>query len=223
MPRSIERIRSLTGAEPYVTDPEPGQWYWSGALALGPDCFLEILGPNPEHDGFHPIKELILGYREPRLLFWYIATDDFDAFRGRLEASGAPMERIETVDFEREGSRSHYKRGIIGPGFETQRPCVIEWRERTTREEVDQRCRLEALRLHHPDAAKINRVFQNIGIKQTVEEGDSWIALDIATPKGRVTFENPGESFAGASAMLRTARLYLRHLLRAMAAAGSKG
>lgn len=212
MPSALEQIARETGAQPYSTDPEPGQWYWSGALALGDDGFLEILGPNPDHDGFNPIKQIISGYEEPRLLFWYVATDDFDRFTTRMEDAGAPMERIETVDFERDGVRSHYKRGVMGPGFVTQRPCVIEWRQRHDRPDVDRRCRLESFALRHPEAETMNRVFEQVGIDQVVEEGPSWISLTLSTPNGPVVYENEGESFAGAGALWRMTTLYLSYL-----------
>ena len=212
MQRALEQIARDTGAEPYATEPEPGQWYWSGALALGPDAFLEILGPNPQHRGFQPVKELISSYSSPRLLFWYVATDDFGRFTERVEAAGAPMERVERVDFERDGVRTDYTRGVIGPGFVTQRPCVIEWRSHEERIGVDRRCQLTCLRLRHPEAAAMNELFARVGIDQAVEEGPSWIALELATPKGRVVYENEGESFVGAGSLWRMARLYLRYL-----------
>ncbi len=39
--------------------------------------------------------------------------------------------------------------------------------------------------------------FRRAGIEQIVEEGPSWIELEIETPKGPVTFANQGESLVG--------------------------
>ncbi|MEM7409621.1 MAG: VOC family protein [Myxococcota bacterium] len=212
MPRALEEIAERTGATPFSNEPEPGQWYWSGALALGDDAFLEILGPNPAHQGFQPLKQLVSGYDAPRLLFWYVATADFAAFRERAQTLGAPLERVERVDFIRNSVAIDYERGILGPGFVSQRPCIIEWRKRDLHPDADRRCNLQSLQLRHPEAAKMNTLFGSLGIEQVVEEGPSWIALTLDTPKGPVVFENPGESLVGLSSVLRMARLFLRYL-----------
>ena len=210
MPAALGQIASDTGATPFTTEPEPGQWYWSGALALGPDSFFEILGPNPDFKGFHPLRALISSYTKPRVLFWYVATSDFDGFTEQLKQAGAPMERVETINFMRDNIHTHYKRGVIGPGFVTQRPCVIEWREKQERLDVDRRCQLKAFRLQHPNAAKLNTLFGALGINQCVEEGPSWVGVELSTPNGTVVYENAGEDFVGIGAMLRMAGLYLR-------------
>jgi len=72
MPAALDQIASDTGATPFTTEPEPGQWYWSGALALGPDSFFEILGPNPDFTGFHPIRTLISSYTKLRMAGLYL-------------------------------------------------------------------------------------------------------------------------------------------------------
>ena len=214
MPKAIRDIHALTGAEPHFADPEPGQWYWSGALGLGKDSFLEILGPNPSHGGFHPLKALISGYDNPQVLFWYIATGDFDGLVSRLKSIRTPVERIETVRFQRDGKESHYKRGIIGPGFLSQRPCVIEWRQRVEHpwQQDAAGCQLKGLQLRHPKAPRLNELFAALGINLTVAPGPSWIAVELETPKGTVKFENEGTELSGLAGYLRMARLYLQHL-----------
>lgn len=214
MPRALERVARDTGAEPFSTSPEPGQWYWSGALALGHHTFLEILGPNPHHRGLHPLKELIASYAGPRVLFWYVATDDLESFAAHACRHGAPLERREAVDSEGADGRTAYERAVLGPGFLSQRPCVIAWHARPERPGIDESCRLLALRLCHPDAARLNALFQHLGIAQRVERGPSRIGVVLSTPRGDVVYENPGESFVGIRSLWRMAWLSLRSLRR---------
>ncbi len=211
--QSLAWLQKKTGAQPFTTEAEPGQWYWSGGLPLGEDSFLEVLGPNPAHRGFHPLKQLILGFDEPQLLFWYVATDDFDALAGRANAAGVPIERVETIDFERHGARVAYKRGIVGPGFLSERPCVIEWRHRAQRDHADHSVRLSGFELSHPLADEMNAVHQVLGIDIAVLRGPSWLSLVLDTPNGIVTLANPGQSFAGLSVFFRMAQLYIRYKL----------
>ena len=56
-------VEERTGVAPVLHDPEPGQWYRSASLAIGPDSNLEIIGPNPEHHGLHPRKLMLRGLR----------------------------------------------------------------------------------------------------------------------------------------------------------------
>ncbi len=120
--------------------------------------------------------------------------------------------RTGNGDYEKNGRHTHYKRGILGPGFESQRPCVIEWREPFAREGVDRRCQAELLRLVHPDGHAMTRMLEEVGIDQVVEEGDSWMELTISTPRGPVTFANEGESMAGLGAFFKMTGLFFRYL-----------
>ncbi len=215
---AVAWLRDKLGAAPYLTEPEPGQWYWSGALPVGDDSFVELLGPNPAFKGFNPINQIISTFEEPQLLFWYVATDDFDAFSKRAEMAGAPLERVETIDYERDGKRVDYTRGILGPGFESQRACVIEWRNRLDHGDVDRCTKISGFKLAHPKAATMNAVYRQLGIETVVETGPSAMSLTLEGPNGTLEISNPGQSFAGASAVLRMAALYAEYLLKRKAA-----
>jgi hypothetical protein len=207
-------IAELTGAEPFIATPEPGQFYWSGGLSLGDGCFLEVLGPNPEFSGFNPMLAAIRGFRTPRPIFWYVGTTDFDAFSSRARAAGAPVERVQAVRHETEGRTVDYRRGVLGPGFRSERPCVIQWLERTPRDGMDDRCRLLRLGLRSPISDRLNAQFAALGIDVPVEQGPASLRIELATPKGTVTLE--GEGFAAEQpwAMFLMSRLYLTDQLR---------
>ena len=211
---AVDWFRDKIGAEPFITEPEPGQWYWSAALAVGDDSFVELLGPNPAHKGFNPIKQIISAFDDPQLLFWYVATDNFDAFASRAAAAGAALERIESVYHERNGHRIAYKRGILGPGFESQRACVIEWFHPGEYGGKDQRARIAGFELSHPKADAMNAVYRQLGIDITVAKGPSMMGLTLEGPNGTVEIKNPGQSFSGIPALMRMAGLYVGYLLK---------
>ena len=198
--RQIER---LTGVEISLRDPEPGQWYWSGAVALGRDSFLEIIGPNPAWRGFNPIRQHLKGLKKPELLFWYVETGDFDRFAKAAKECGAPVERIERINTEDDPAYSRYVRGIIGPGFISQRPNVIEWQRRHFEHGSEGSCRLTDLRLTHPQAGRLNAVFEELGIAVSVQKGPSSIGISLEKPAGEVSFDNPGMDIVGLSGMLK--------------------
>lgn len=185
-------MEALTGVRPYLTPPEPGQWYQSAGLALGPDSFLEIIGPNPDHRGFHPLKAIVRDFEAPFVLFWYVATDDFAAFQARVRKAGHRLERVEATPDDPGPEHSCYIRGVIGPGFTTNRPCVIEWKRKAHRADMQDRCALIDFQLAQPDPAPVKVLFRGLGIDLPVTSGRRRIAFKLDTPKGEVTLESPG-------------------------------
>ncbi len=188
--RGVAWLAERTGAAPLLVDPEPSQWYQSATLPLGGDSFLEVIGPNPSSRRPHPLRTLLAGFDEPRLLFWYVATDDLDAFSARAADGGHLLTRVECVD----GGEGHnkYRRAVIGKGFVSQRPSVIEWQRRVEREDLDHRCRLTGFDLWHPEPGPMNDLLQHIGASIQVTTGESRIELVVDSPAGEVRLESPG-------------------------------
>jgi len=207
-------LSDQTGAKVTVTEPEPGQWYHSAVLPLKQGSFVEVLGPNPAHKGFHPIKQLLSGYDTPRPLFWHLATDDFDGFCARLDAAGAQADRIEELDSEGASGRRAYKRAIVGPGFRTVRPCFIQWIARPDRTGVEAPvCSAVAFSVRDREPEKLNRIFEALGLALRATQGPQTLSVDLDTPKGKVVLSGDGQSFEGAGAMLLMGKLYLRYLV----------
>lgn len=204
------QIAELIGFEPYLSEPEPDQFYWSGSVPLGSGRFLEILGPNPAHKKFNPFIEMVKRLEEPSLLFWYVATNDFQAFETAAKATGAPMERVETVKYERDGILTDYTRGYLGPGFRSVSPNVIEWRARNDRLDDSEGIAFVNLELSHPDADQLNKAFDALGIPQDVRSGPHTMRLKLGTPNGPVEFSNEGFEFLELRAIGTVVSLYAR-------------
>jgi len=208
----VKLIEEQTGASVDLHDPEPGQWYWSGSLAIGEASFLEIIGPNPDYRRFQPFAALLKTLSEPRLLFWYIAVTDFQAFKTLAKKHKAKLERVESVNIDAdETAQASYWRGFVGPGFMSERPNVIEWIKRPNRESPEAPvCQLTDFRVANPKAKQINAVFEQLGIETKVENGPSSLGIKINTPNGELSFENPGLEWTMPSMLLELAGLWLR-------------
>ncbi len=208
----VKWVEEQTGAKVDLHDPEPGQFYWSGSLAIGDQSFLEIIGPNPNYKKFQPFAALMKTLTEPRLLFWYIAVENFAVFQDLARQTKAKLERVEGVNIEgAEAAQASYWRGLIGPGFLSERPNVIEWIKRPNREsQTAPECKLTDFQLANPQADKINKVFANLGIDTTVSKGRSSIAMTIDTPNGRWVIENEGVRWVMPSMLLEIAALWWR-------------
>lgn len=195
----MEWIEQLTGCKSCIDEPEPGQWYWSASLRIGRLCFLEILGPNRKFKGLNPLKEMLRDVEKPEPIFWYVSTDDFNAFKIRSEKYNAPFERIERIKFEREGKEVDYTRGVIGPGFISQRPNVIQWQSRpkcwhAKHKNIDMQntCTLKALKLKSPKSKELANLFHSLGIEMEVDHGNSEVTIEIYSPKGTIFITGKG-------------------------------
>ncbi len=205
-------LAERTGASPFITEPEPGEWYWSGALPLANGASIEIIGPNPAYQGFHPFKELFKRYNTPAVLFWHLGTSDFDRLAVIAKAAGAPMERIEHLDSDTPFGRRLYSRAILGPGFMSARPCVIQWKERPQRPGMDAPvCAATRFAVQCSDPEPLNRVFDALGLDLRVTRGPHRVEVDLDTPNGLVTLSGEGLTFAGAGGFLKLIGLRLTY------------
>lgn len=216
--RGVDWIEELTGCETCIEEPEPGQWYWSASLRIGKLCFLEILGPNPKFHGFHFFREMLKSIKKPEPLFWYISTSDFEAFKELSEKNNAPLERIERIKFEREGKNVDYTRGIIGPGFISQRPNVIQWHSRLkcwriAQENINMQsgCRLKALKLKSRKSKELATLFSALNIEMEVTNGSSELTVEIDSPKGTIVLTGKGIGRKELN-LLTMVRFYLKYL-----------
>ena len=211
--QAAKYVETITGVTPQLPDPKPGQFYWSAIVSLGEGRFLEILGPNPEYRGFNPLIETVRRFDSIRPVFWYVGTDDFEAFSNASKKAGAPVEKVRRVTYESASVTFDYTSGIVGPGFRSARPCVIQWRKRPPYVGDEEVLKLRALRLFDPKADRLRRLFDTLGIDQQVDVGPAMIAVDLDTPNGPVTFEGPGFSVEGLGGLWRLIELYLRYSL----------
>ena len=199
--RGIAHVEALTGVRPHAAPPRREDWYWSASLPIGEDSFLEVLGPNPDYRGLHPLKTLLRRFDEPHLLFWYVATDDIAAFSEKLENAGIEVGETEYSGPPSQPDRHEFAHATIGDGLMTQRPYVIQWIKRAPAPEMDARCTLTAFELSHPEPAPLNAIFREMGVDMTVRQGPGRVSISLDTPKGPVTIANPGYRLSSISMM----------------------
>ncbi|MGB0523418.1 MAG: VOC family protein [Flammeovirgaceae bacterium] len=207
-----KHVEELTGVSPYFHPPEPHQWYYSAALNLGGNCALEIIGPNPNHKGFQPIKQLLKSFKNPQLFFWYLGTNHFQKVKDVVESIGFKLERIEHLKYKRNTHETDYKRALIGPGFKSEFPNLIQWNSRPPRLNQHTGCQFKSLEIISTESNKLNSLFEELGIEIRAIQGDSAMSLIIDTPKGAVCFTGGGFKFEGIRAIPKMIKLYIDFL-----------
>jgi hypothetical protein len=196
-----EQLEELTGVAPHLmSEPEPGAYYWSGGLNLGGGQMLEVLGPNPAFQGFHPFHALLSSITEPRLLFWYILVDDMATYGQAAAAAGRPLTTVETVDPEDQTYSAYSRASLSGP-LDPVVPNVIRWTRRRKAFTGDAgEVTLSAFRLGHPDHQELTELFARLDIAQAIAPAPtSVLELELNTPRGVVTLRGEGNLAAGFS------------------------
>jgi hypothetical protein len=211
----LKWIKEKTGVDAYVVPPEPGQWYQSAGLLLGENVILEIIAPNPNHKGYHPIKQVLKSYSKPNLFFWYLGVKNFDEFEKFAKKEGIKIERIEKVEYVRNSIPISYQRATVGPGFFSERPNIIEWKAREDRSKEKQGCRLLSFWIESSEPELTRELFQKLKIDIQVFDGKgkSKLFLKIDTPKGEIILSGDSESFRGIEVPWKMLKGYWNFLL----------
>ncbi len=210
----IKYIENLTGIKPYIPEAQNNQWFKSAALGLGNNCFLEIIGPNPNHKKFHPFKQMLKELETPQLAFWYLGTNKFKECRQILSNNGIKIGQYNHIKKEIDDQLLDYEIGMIGKGFESESPSLIQWNEvPNNKNGIEHLCRFKKLELFSRNYSKLQSIFDILEVDMQVIEGNPKMRLTIDTPNGEVILNGGGFSFpAGIKSLFRILSLYKRSL-----------
>src|ERR1039458_1778517 len=85
--RGIAWVEQRTGVRAAFGGVHPGRGTRNALLSLGPDCYLEIIAPDPQQSSPAWFSQ-ILTLPEPRLIAWAVHTSDLAALAQTAEAAG---------------------------------------------------------------------------------------------------------------------------------------
>lgn len=192
----VKAVRSLLGMEP-VAGGGHARWRTRNALVgLGPDTYLEIIGPD-ESPGTAPAEGRPFGIdalTAPRLAGWAARASPLapvvaearsvdielgSVLEGRRKAPDGTILRWRLTDptNDREG-------GTI--------PFLIDWGDSPhPARSLSHPCRLEQIRIIHPDPKRIRTLLDSLGPRVRVVGGSqSAMSALLHTPKGPVELES---------------------------------
>lgn len=216
----IDYVEQLTGVRAFLPEGHSDNFYLSAAVNLGNGCFLEIIGPNPNHTGFNPFKQILKALPEPRLMFWYIGTHDFGTAKSVINQNGFKLERYNHIKKTKGDQVIDYQIAIIGKGFYSEQPNLIQWNQVPDKVYNNgDACHITDFKINFKNANALKALFEKLGIPQSetqhIQASDkNTMSLTLDTPKGLVTFTGGGEEFQGISALFKTLKLFIRHILK---------
>jgi hypothetical protein len=190
----IEEIEALTGVRPTAGGRHPKLGTHNALMHLGKRSYLEIVAPDPDHDG-GPWSRSLQELTEPTLLHWVLA-------RSRLSDYACGLSGLIGGDNE-VGSiaRQHPTLGelnweiLLFPrhDYGCLVPFLIDWSDSTHPTELlEPRCTLRNVRILSPDLPNMMKITSWLGIDaEFVEASEPKLEFRIDTPKGEVRLATP--------------------------------
>ncbi|MEM8768049.1 MAG: VOC family protein [Pseudomonadota bacterium] len=178
-------VRANIGMQPDQSFPT-----LSAAISLGHQRFFEIHGPNPDYDGpDHYLRSILSSLHKPRVLLWYVRSADLARTGEQLTAAGESLDTNANADEEWDNADfSTYRSGsIAGEGLNPSIPYLIEWRDRTSLEQLVSGLTLARFWVKAKDPDRTSAVHKLLGIEIPIEADDrDRICVELDSPKGLV-------------------------------------
>jgi len=187
----VRRLEALLGVEASPGGQHEGRGTRNALIGLGPDAYLEIIGPDPARpDPAHPRWFGLDGLDEPRLVTWCARSDDLHASVAAAHEVGIDIGSVA------EGSRRRPDGATLSWAFTDPRaqrldglvPFYIDWSgSRHPAEDLTHPCSLLGLSGRHPDAEGASALLAALGIDLPVRQARvPGLVASIRTPSGVV-------------------------------------
>lgn len=163
------------GARASAGGQHPGRGTHNALLSIGPDAYLEIIGPDPLQPETRPVWFGIDQLTAPKLITWAVRVDDLEDFLTETP----PNVRMGAV---RSGSRKTPEETILSwqltePQLEQGVgliPFLIEWNStQHPARSATAGPPLVQLRLEHPEPELIRQQLQALRLKVAIEQRPS--------------------------------------------------
>lgn len=187
--RGVAWAEQRTGVRAAFGGVHPGRGTRNALLALGPDCYLEIIAPDPQQSSPTWFRQ-ILTMPEPRLIAWAVHTSNLAALAQNAISAGIP------IDGPHDGSRSRQDGKMLSWKLFRLRddrggllPFFIEWGRDAAHPAADAPpgCTLASFHLQSPDAEDLARACQTLGVDVRVESSEEpALFACIASPRGQI-------------------------------------
>ncbi|MEH6635321.1 MAG: VOC family protein [Halioglobus sp.] len=189
--KGIDRIEALLGLSTVPGGSHPGMGTRNALLALGPKCYLEIIGPDPEQSEFQGTR--IFGIDtigQGKLVHWCIGREGLTTFVQQMKSLGMklsdviPMSRVTE-----QGNRLDWELAFLTSfGEEPALPFFIDWGSSThPASECPEGAELKRFEIRHPDPEIINGTLKALSIEAcAVEDSKFGLYALIKCPRGEV-------------------------------------
>jgi len=187
----VSTIEKTLGIRATPGGQHPGMGTRNALVALGPASYLEIIGPDPDQPmPTGPRRFGIDTLTAPRLIGWVAKSRELDAVAARAAASGVPLGPVIP------GSRKRPDGVVLSWRYTDPSivaadrlvPYFIDWGSSPHPSATAARgATLVRLRAEHPDAPRVQKMIDALGLHLRVEKGSTPAMIaTIDSPRGRV-------------------------------------
>jgi hypothetical protein len=185
----IDDLERRTGFRAALGGSHPSLGTANAILSLGPDAYVEVLGPDPALSQPTGFGAVLSSVHAPRLASWAVRTDDIDAVCAALTAAGWPTRANAMTRTRPDGVTLEWRIAML-PGHELpdHLPFVIDWGTSSHPSEAAQNpCRLGAVSVSDPEPSELRRVIEVLGVAGVqVDEGPAAVRALLETPNGPI-------------------------------------
>lgn len=183
-----DHMEALLGARPTLGGRHPNLGTHNALLGLGPNCYLEVMAPDPQAERPLDLGRLgFAGLETPRLGTWVLRAENIDGLAQQAYSDGVGLGSISAGHRDNpDGSRVSWRvtEPFVFP-FGGVVPFLIAWGETPhPGSRLPAVGELHGLAVEHPDEAGVRRAFDALGVDLPVTVGP--------TPRLLVTIETPG-------------------------------
>ena len=188
---AVDALEAKLGVRAAAGGRHVGEGTRNFLMALGPACYLEIVGPDaeapvPSRPRWFGIDTLA----EPRLVAWAARAEGLERAVARAAADGVTLGRIaagnrETAEGQRLSWRFTDPRVVVEGGVV---PFLIDWGQTPHPAlSAPQGAILKDLQAEHPEHQRVREALAVLGLKLSVRRGPiAALAALLETPKGVV-------------------------------------
>jgi hypothetical protein len=188
---AVEEIAALTGVRPAYGGSHPGRGTRNALFSLGPDTYVEVIGPDPAQP---PEAQALGGVRvppQPRLVTWAAKCDDLEAAFEEARQRGLDLGEVQPMSRATPDGRLlewRLTRGDL-PGNGAI-PFLIDWGSTAhPARSTPEGCSLIAFRAEHPQPDQVREWLAALDLdtQLPVEHADApRLVAVLATPNGPV-------------------------------------
>jgi hypothetical protein len=170
-----DHVESLLGVRPITGGRHPDLGTHNALLGLGPDCYLEVMAPDPRSERPLDLGRLgLAGLETPRLGTWVLRAEHIDELAARAGQAAVGLGPIGAGHRDNpDGTRLTWR--VTEPfafPFGGVVPFLIAWgRTPHPGSRLPAVGELLTLAVEHPDADGVRRAFQVLEIALPVTEG----------------------------------------------------
>lgn len=187
----IEHVEQLLGVKAIPGGQHPGGGTRNALVGLGPETYLEIIGPDPEQPNpAIPRRFTIDTLKESKLVTWAEKSTDLEIVVEKAKDHNINLGRVQDGSRRRPDGVLLSWRLTVSPMLTADGivPFFIDWGKTPhPAAPLPPGCQLISLRAIHPNAKLVQETLTALGLNMRVDSGPApGLIATIRTPKGEV-------------------------------------